>query len=615
MQATGGIAGAQAADRADLLQPNDTRGVPIADGVKQGLGPAGQQAGGPQGSGLTRAERRMGGTLRWFSRFPRALPLAIFITIFAMTLLGVWAIERAESDARRADLEQLAVEAGAALERRANANAAYLRSGAALFASQDSVPVPMFQTFVGQLRLDSNFRGADGIGWAARVNTGDVAAFENRMREVGVADFAVDPLPSADQAYAVPVTNLQPETERNRRALGFNMFSEPVRRDAMIEAEESARPTASGRVVLVQEGDVDAAGFLVYMPVFHTGADGMRELKGYIYSPFNAQDFVDSAMQGMENRAVQMAIYDETVAPDRLMAQRATGEAGGESVRKIVQIANREWVLELHSLRPAALSQLSLIALIAGLICSTLALAIAWLLTRQAVEARQVIELLEEQAAIRNSLTRELNHRVKNTLANVLSIVSLTRRRADSIESFAESLDGRIRALSATHDLLTQSEWGTTPVRSVIEVEMAPYAQGRDAVVEMNGPHVELAPNDALSMGLAIHELATNAAKYGALSTADGKVEVDWDLMSDDLVRVRWRESGGPEVSQDRKRGFGTDLIEKIVAHELRNPVELVFEPTGVRCTMLIPVRSRSEFVLRAKRMKQRIDRAQFCPD
>jgi two-component sensor histidine kinase/CHASE1-domain containing sensor protein len=611
MQATGGIAGAQAADRADLLQPNDTRGVPIADGVKQGLGPAGLQAGGPQGSGLTRAERRMGGTLRWFSRFPRALPLAIFITIFAMTLLGVWAIERAESDARRADLEQLAVEAGAALERRANANAAYLRSGAALFASQDSVPVPMFQTFVGQLRLDSNFRGADGIGWAARVNTGDVAAFENRMREVGVADFAVHPLPRADQAYAVPVTNLQPETERNRRALGFNMFSEPVRREAMMEAEDSARPTASGRVVLVQEGDVDAAGFLVYMPVFHTGADGMRELKGYIYSPFNAQDFVDSAMQGMENRAVQMAIYDETVAPDRLMAQRATGEAGGESVRKIVQIANREWVLELHSLRPATLSQLSLIALIAGLICSTLALAIAWLLTRQAVEARQVIELLEEQAAIRNSLTRELNHRVKNTLANVLSIVSLTRRRADSIDSFAESLDGRIRALSATHDLLTQSEWGTTPVRSVIEVEMAPYAQGRDAVVEMNGPHVELAPNDALSMGLAIHELATNAAKYGALSTAEGKVEVDWDMVSDDLVRVRWRESGGPEVLQDRKRGFGTDLIEKIVAHELRNPVELVFEPTGVRCTMLIPVRARSEFVLRAKRMKQRIDRAQ----
>ena len=559
----------------------------------------------------------MGKTLRWFSRFPRALPLAIFLTIFAMTLMGVWAIENAESDARRADLEQLAVEASAALERRANANAAYLRSGAALFASQQSVPAPLFQTFIGQLRLDSDFRGADGIGWAARVDANDIHDFEQSMIESGASGFEVHPLPRRDQVYAVPVTNLQPETDRNRRAIGYNMFSEPVRRSAMMEAEETARPTASGRVVLMQEGGKDAAGFLVYMPVFDMGPDGRRALKGYIYSPFNAQDFVNSALEGLENRQVRMSIYDEVVAPDRLMAEMVSGDAGGEKVSKTVHIANRDWVLVLQSIRPAALSRLSMIALIAGLVCSTLALAIAWLLTRQAVEARQVIELLEEQAAIRNSLTRELNHRVKNTLANVLSIVSLTRRRADSIDSFAESLDGRIRALSATHDLLTQSEWGTTPVRSVIEVEMAPYAQGRDSVVEMDGPHVELAPNDALSMGLAIHELATNAAKYGALSAAEGKVEVNWDLVSDNLVRVQWRESGGPPVPQDRKRGFGTDLIEKIVAHELRNPVELIFEQSGLRCTMLIPVRSPGEFMLRAKAMKQRIDRAKkdVAPD
>ena len=570
---------------------------------------------GRQALRFPRADRRLGGTLRWFSRFPRALPLAIFFTIFTMTLLGVWAIERAESEARRADLEQLAVEASAALERRANANAAYLRSGAALFATQENVAPSMFQTFIGQLRLDSNFRGADGIGWAARVDRADIPEFEQAMEESGATDFKVEPLPRADQVYAVPVTNLQPETARNRLAIGYNMFSEGVRRSAMIEAEETARPTASGKVVLKQEAGTDEPGFLVYMPVFTAGEGNTRELKGFIYSPFNAQDFVDSALQGLENRPVQLAIYDEVVAPDRLMASRVTGEPGGESVVKRVEIANREWVMVLQSLQPAALSRLSLIALIAGLVCSTLALAIAWLLTRQAVEARQVIELLEEQAAIRNSLTRELNHRVKNTLANVLSIVSLTRRRADSIESFAESLDGRIRALSATHDLLTQSEWGTTPVRSVIEVEMAPYAQGRDAVVEMDGPHVELAPNDALSMGLAIHELATNAAKYGALSAAEGKVEVLWELVSDDLVRVRWRESGGPEVQQERKRGFGTDLIEKIVAHELRNPVELMFEPSGVRCTMLIPVRSPGEFMLRAKRMQQRMERAQNTPE
>ena len=182
----------------------------------------------------------------------------------------------------------------------------------------------------------------------------------------------------------------------------------------------------------------------------------------------------------------------------------------------------------------------------------------------------------------------------------MLSIVSLTRRRADNLDEFAQGIDSRIRALSATHDLLTQSEWGTTPIRSVIEVELAPYANAEDHTVVMEGPDVELAPNDALSMGLAIHELATNAAKFGALSRAGGKVTVIWTLVNEGLARIDWSESGGPRVTEPQKRGFGTDLIEKIVAHELRHPVELEFLPTGVRCKLLVPVREPNEFMLRS---------------
>ena len=139
------------------------------------------------------------------------------------------------------------------------------------------------------------------------------------------------------------------------------------------------------------------------------------------------------------------------------------------------------------------------------------------MLTQQATENEAALRWFEEQASIRNSLTRELNHRVKNTLANVLSIIALTRRRADNLDEFAEGLDGRIRALSATHDLLTQSDWGTTPIRAVVDAELAPYPQADEQRIEVVGPDVQLAPNDALSLGLAIHELATNAAKYGAL--------------------------------------------------------------------------------------------------
>lgn len=117
----------------------------------------------------------------------------------------------------------------------------------------------------------------------------------------------------------------------------------------------------------------------------------------------------------------------------------------------------------------------------------------------------------------------------------------------------------------------------------------------------MAGPDIELAPNDALSLGLAIHELATNAAKYGALSQQGGKVSINWMSEGEELVVVDWVERGGPEVSAERTPGFGTDLIQKIVAHELRQPVAIRFDPEGVSCTLRVPLRVRREFQIRER--------------
>ena len=161
---------------------------------------------------------------------------------------------------------------------------------------------------------------------------------------------------------------------------------------------------------------------------------------------------------------------------------------------------------------------LSMLTLLFGLLVAGLLMVVARLLTQQAIEDQTSLDWFAEQNSIRNSLTRELNHRVKNTLANVLSIVSLTRRRATSLDDFADGLDGRIRALSATHDLLTQSDWGTHADPRGGRCRARALRAGRRGALVMAGPDVELAPNDALSLGLAIHELATNAAKYGALS-------------------------------------------------------------------------------------------------
>jgi two-component sensor histidine kinase len=409
------------------------------------------------------------------------------------------------------------------------------------------------------------------------------------------------PTPDPAQPYAVPVVFLQPDTERNRRALGFDMYSDPTRRAAMNEAERNARPTASGRVVLEQEGDGAAPGFLIYMPVF--GADEVgRHLKGFIYSPFNAEDFLASALELERPGLFGIRLYDGQATPGNLLAQISPDGRLGETYTLPVTIANHAWVLEVDAPRPYSLSGLSMLTLVFGLLVASLLMLVVRMLTQQATEDEAALHWFEEQASIRNSLTRELNHRVKNTLANVLSIIALTRRRAKSLDEFVEGLDGRIRALSATHDLLTQSDWGTTQIRAVVDAELAPYRQTDEHRIAIDGPDVPLAPNDALSLGLAIHELATNAAKYGALTKAGGEVSIRWDLVAAQRVRLEWKERGGPPVKATRGRGFGTDLIEKIVANELDSPVLLDFAEEGVTCVLSIPVREPTAFAMRAPR-------------
>ncbi|MBL8655864.1 MAG: CHASE domain-containing protein [Altererythrobacter sp.] len=513
--------------------------------------------------------------------YQRAAPVVVFLLILAITMFSVVSIERGEREQEQAQMSRVALAAASALERRASINASYLRAGAALFTMQEEVSQPVFRRFVDELRLDSDLRGEEGIGWA--------------------------PLVKENGRTRVPVTYLQPETTRNRRAIGFDMFAEPVRRAAMEEAERSLHPTASGRVVLAQEAaGANVPGFLIYMPVFFASGGESRRLRGFIYTAYNATDFLHAAGDLVDLDGMRLILYDGEPSAANLMGKIAgRGNGRGAQVRQDLRIANRAMILEVASLRNGSLTRMSMVILLFGLAVASLLMVVSRLLTQQLLEDRRALAWFAEQNSIRNSLTRELNHRVKNTLANVLSIVTLTRRRARTLDEFADGLDGRIRALSATHDLLTQSDWGTTPIAAVVTAELAPYTQAGEDVLDMAGPPVELAPNDALSLGLALHELATNASKFGALSTAGGRVSVRWSLAEDNLAQIEWRESGGPRVSPIRPRGFGTDLIEKIVAHELRSPVELEFAADGVRCTLRVPIRQPIDFSLRARMRRE----------
>ena len=533
-------------------------------------------------------------------RYPRAAPIAIFLITMAIALASVVAIERGMKARQHAQQIKTTALIASALERRAATSSALLRAGAALFATQGEIPEAQFRNYVRQLTEGSGLRGADGIGWARRITLEELPAFEARISGEQRRPFEVAPRPGETTQFMVPVTYIEPDSDRNRLAAGFDMYAEPIRAAAMDAALRSRAATASGPVLLRQDGDQPEPGFLIYLPVFRSDERG-GGLKGFMYSPFNAEEFVLSALELEGSGQYGVNLYDPAAHNLRVASIAVSDGTTGPSTEQEVIIANRPWMLELVAPEARNLSVQSLLVVQFGLLVALLLSFVARLLTQQAVEDEAALDWYAEQSSIRNSLTRELNHRVKNTLANVLSIIALTRRRSDSLDGFAESLTGRIRALSATHDLLTQSDWSTTPVRDVVQAELAPYALDDDGhTLELSGPEVDLAPNDALLLGLAVHELATNAAKYGALSVPGGKIEVRWSLIDEDRAELVWQERDGPPVESDGSRGFGLDLIERIVAHELGNPVDLTFDPKGVRCVLIVPVRKPSAFIPRA---------------
>jgi two-component system, chemotaxis family, CheB/CheR fusion protein len=205
--------------------------------------------------------------------------------------------------------------------------------------------------------------------------------------------------------------------------------------------------------------------------------------------------------------------------------------------------------------------------------------------------ARDITERRRAEAH-REILVGELNHRVKNTLAIVSAIASQTLGGAVSLESAKESFASRLLVLSRAHDLLMHGNWSGTDLTSVVKATIEPH-QGGQSRFRVEGPFVPLQPSLALTFSLAIHELCTNAAKYGALSVQDGFVDIVWQVQGDvenASLQLTWTESGGPTVSTPTRKGFGSRLIERALAVELTGEVHVVYNTSGVVCTIDAPL-------------------------
>ncbi len=200
---------------------------------------------------------------------------------------------------------------------------------------------------------------------------------------------------------------------------------------------------------------------------------------------------------------------------------------------------------------------------------------------RKAAEERQTL------------LVHELNHRVKNTLATVQSLAMQTQRSEHGPAAFVEAFNVRVAALSHSHDLLTQNAWAGASVRDLVTEHVRAHQGSDDSRFHLAGPNVRVSPKAAVALGMALGELATNAAKYGALSAEEGQVSVSWEILASDSeprLRLVWQERGGPSVSPPSRRGFGSRLIERGLSHELGGSARLAFDTAGASCEIEFPL-------------------------
>jgi len=188
-------------------------------------------------------------------------------------------------------------------------------------------------------------------------------------------------------------------------------------------------------------------------------------------------------------------------------------------------------------------------------------------------------------------LVAELDHRVKNSLATVSAVVSHTSQESRSVSDFVAALDGRIRSMATTHQLLSSQRWQGVSLTELVQRELEPYATHDNT--EINGPGILLKPEAGQAMAMVLHELATNAAKYGALSTKNGRVSIRWDRHLNghpwSHLEFEWQEIGVPPVVALGKSGYGTSTIRNLIPYELGGRVDFVLAKEGVRCRLELP--------------------------
>lgn len=407
---------------------------------------------------------------------------------------------------------------------------------------------------------DGLVSGMQGIGIAVRQESAKTEYALGRLREFYGASQRI--WPETDQPERYPIVLLEPPDPRNRAAFGYDMYSEPVRRDAIDRAVRSGKSAATAPVKLMQEITPDKqVGFLIYTPV-RLGGGG--KAYGVVYAPYRVGDFMREVLSKPTDLGVAVRVTDKATGTLMLDADPHF-RAALESFP--IHVADREWEVGLAFRERPSPWRGSLAVIAAGLLVAYLTHRLLLQKERRMEAERSALHEREKAAELRALLLDESRHRLKNVIARVSAIARMSARQTGSKEEFEAALQRQLIALAAAQSVLDTGKTNGASLRDLILAELSSIG-GRQDHVTLEGPHARLTENEAQAVGLVIHELLTNALKYGALSlNPSGSLHIRWTCA--DRLTVEWLEEGVFTFNEEAA-GFGTKLLDTVIVRQLR---------------------------------------------
>lgn len=541
------------------------------------------------------------------SKLPKKLPTFVFAIAAIIGLLLPIAAYQAGSQTNHLRFERIADEAVDRIAMRINQHISLLTATRSLFeAREGNVTHDEFASFVRHLNIKEDFDGIQGIGYAAVLDPGS----DEEVREALQNNYGVDrmPFPQSDEDLRTAIVMLEPPDERNKAALGFDMYSQVTRRAAMRAARMTGEPQASGMVELLQEIDNDKRrGFLVYLPYFAPSSspdaqesanlarqrspDG--QLRGFVFAPFRTGDLIKAALAGSQELPIHLRIYDGKPEDARLLYESPglSGPSPEDVVRRSLVIAGHEWRVQAIPSDDFEEGSEKGIALLLG-ICSVLvagALAVSIRSQMKALEASQeVLRITESAAAQKDFLLQEMTHRIKNSIARVLAMARQTAAHASDLEEFTQSFTNRLQAMATSQDLLTQAHHGKANLSDLLHGELRQVFGESFTRLSYEGPAQELGMKTTQALALVFHELATNALKYANLEEG-GDINVRWSRGAHKSLVIEWRERGSIDPTAVQGTGFGTKLIRSLIEGELSGSLQRSMQPEGLQIRLIIP--------------------------